>query len=201
MPIQFNCASCGQPIEVDDEHAGKVAACPYCQRVVNVPENSTLAPQAAPVARPAAGESGVGGWSTGLPPIPPAVESDPIMQMAQARGLVYGRNALVCTVLVAVLFMTSLILTLPIVLKRLADTTSQPSAEELGRILNQSPQGPWYMATSCGATIFAVIGTIYGLMSVRLAGRGNWRGWLSLAVCGALVALTMLSFVLQTMMS
>ncbi|MCG3126429.1 MAG: hypothetical protein CHACPFDD_01264 [Phycisphaerae bacterium] len=200
MPIQFNCASCGQPIEVDDEHAGRVAACPYCQRVVNVPENSTLAPLAAPLARPATDGTDAGDSPRGLPPIPPLEQPDPITQMAAARGQIFGRNALVCAVLVVVMFSTSLLLAVPIVLKRLADTTSQPNAEELSRILSQSPQGPWYMASMCGATIFALVGTIYGLLSVRLCRRGNWRGWLSLLVCGALVAWTLLSIVLQSVL-
>ena len=44
MAIQFACPGCSQPIEVDDEIAGKSAACPYCQHVVTVPDQTTYSP-------------------------------------------------------------------------------------------------------------------------------------------------------------
>lgn len=46
MAIRFQCASCAQPIEVDDEWAGKLVACPYCRKTVVAPAASTLAEQA-----------------------------------------------------------------------------------------------------------------------------------------------------------
>ncbi len=39
MPIQFRCRECNQWIEVDAEHAGAKAACPFCQAVNAVPES------------------------------------------------------------------------------------------------------------------------------------------------------------------
>src|SRR5262245_2960093 len=55
MAIQFHCPGCGQPIEVDDEWASKLVACPYCRRTVSAPVQSTLdvrevVPSAKPVA-------------------------------------------------------------------------------------------------------------------------------------------------------
>ncbi len=38
MAIQFQCAGCGQPIEVDDEAANQQASCPYCDQIVRVPD-------------------------------------------------------------------------------------------------------------------------------------------------------------------
>ena len=54
MAIQFPCASCGQPIEIDDEWGGKTVACPFCHSRINAPLESQLAeteqvPTAAPV--------------------------------------------------------------------------------------------------------------------------------------------------------
>jgi len=46
MAIQFQCPSCRQPIEVDDEWAAQPVACPYCQKTVTAPETSTFLPQA-----------------------------------------------------------------------------------------------------------------------------------------------------------
>lgn len=42
MTIRFQCVSCNQPIEVDDEWTGKLVACPYCRNTVTAPEESTL---------------------------------------------------------------------------------------------------------------------------------------------------------------
>ena len=42
MAIQFSCASCGQPIEIDDEWGGKTVACPFCHSRVLAPVESQL---------------------------------------------------------------------------------------------------------------------------------------------------------------
>ncbi len=42
MAIQFNCPGCRQPVEVDDEWAGEHVSCPFCQRVVTAPAESTI---------------------------------------------------------------------------------------------------------------------------------------------------------------
>jgi hypothetical protein len=46
MPIQFHCRSCKGWIEVDDEHAGAQAVCPFCQAVNGVPKRSEPAIEA-----------------------------------------------------------------------------------------------------------------------------------------------------------
>ena len=55
MSIRFQCQSCSQPIEVDDEWAGKAVVCPFCSATINAPEQSTLTelvhiPTASPIA-------------------------------------------------------------------------------------------------------------------------------------------------------
>lgn len=42
MSIRFQCQSCSQPIEVDDEWACKTVACPFCSATINAPQQSTL---------------------------------------------------------------------------------------------------------------------------------------------------------------
>lgn len=59
MAIRFLCAACNQPIEVDDEWASRLVACPYCRRTVAAPAQSTLemsalVPEASPAAMPGA---------------------------------------------------------------------------------------------------------------------------------------------------
>lgn len=70
MAIQFRCVGCSQPIEVDNEFAGRTAMCPYCRRVVTVPAESTLHEAAPAVARPADAAPGLPptDYPPGLPP-------------------------------------------------------------------------------------------------------------------------------------
>ncbi len=42
MAIQFYCASCRQPIEIDDEWAEKNVVCPYCRHTVSAPAISQI---------------------------------------------------------------------------------------------------------------------------------------------------------------
>lgn len=74
MAIQFQCPSCRQPIEVDDEWAAQPVACPYCGKTVTAPESSTVGmgrpsfvaspvstgPEAAPVGSDPAGVGDAG---------------------------------------------------------------------------------------------------------------------------------------------
>lgn len=49
MAIQFYCSGCGQAIEVDDEYAKRLIACPFCHATVEAPAASALIrPQAVP---------------------------------------------------------------------------------------------------------------------------------------------------------
>ena len=55
MAIRFQCPACAQPIEVDDDLARNVVACPYCRKTVTAPSESTLRdPGQVPVAAPSA---------------------------------------------------------------------------------------------------------------------------------------------------
>jgi len=46
MAIQFRCTSCGQPIEVDDDMAGKAVTCPYCSKVATTPAETDMSVRA-----------------------------------------------------------------------------------------------------------------------------------------------------------
>ncbi len=72
MAIRFQCASCSQPIEVDDEWASKAVACPYCRKTVTAPAESTLGevgqiPTASPLGTAPGGVVAVGPPSQGAP--------------------------------------------------------------------------------------------------------------------------------------
>ena len=122
MPIQFCCTSCGQPIEVDAEHAGKTAACPYCQHVISVPTESTYHPDAAVTARPAATPLPASGYGrelsgppspvAGPPPQPPTAwpgsEASLEPSPRQRAARTFGNYALVCTGIAVALFAAGL---------------------------------------------------------------------------------------------
>lgn len=62
MAIRFQCPSCAQPIEVDDDLASRLVACPYCRKTVTAPATSTLSdPSQVPVAVPLAPASNAHG--------------------------------------------------------------------------------------------------------------------------------------------
>ena len=72
MAIRFSCASCKQPLEVDDAWGGQAVACPYCRHVVTAPSTSTWPTSEVPTASPVAPQAGVG---YGPPPPPPGYAS------------------------------------------------------------------------------------------------------------------------------
>lgn len=122
MAIRFRCGQCSQPIEVDDPLAGKLARCPYCTAVVNVPATSTLMEEPIATARPlpplppGGSSSPAGGGSSGYPPPPPLPGGDPRWGQAPyplppmvaspeqaalaARGVRSGNYALICAMFV-----------------------------------------------------------------------------------------------------
>ena len=69
MAIRFQCAGCGEPIEIDDQWASKPVVCPYCRKTITAPSESTLQDIAEiPTARPMPGvvqPGEVGAYSPG----------------------------------------------------------------------------------------------------------------------------------------
>lgn len=59
--IRFNCSSCGNLVEVPDEHAGKKGKCPDCQTLVDIPQAS-VAEAAAPSASAPSAPAVEPGW-------------------------------------------------------------------------------------------------------------------------------------------
>jgi hypothetical protein len=209
MAIQFPCPSCKQPIEVDDEYAGQSAACPYCRRVVNVPTESLGEVRPAAMARPtlsasegeARGEPRevpTGGevrpWAPPPPP-PDALHVGPLPRRRDRVASTYGTYALICTVLVALLYGASAFYGVALMMSELGtNPTSQPSPEEMGRAQAAAMQKmlstPWVKATNLGAAFFAVVGVALGIVSLRAGRRANWKAIVSLVVCGMLAICT-----------
>ncbi|MBI5865950.1 MAG: hypothetical protein HZB38_15885 [Planctomycetes bacterium] len=140
MAIQFRCAGCSQPIEVDDQYAGREAQCPYCRRVVTVPQQTTFDSSDTGLARPASGAAVP--LITGLPPLPeqgvpttdaywqPAPPAPPNPRVGTARRI--GNIALVCAVLSASLFVLATVLcTVALLPDWIRLNNQQPTPEQL----------------------------------------------------------------------
>ena len=209
MAIQFPCPSCGQPIEVDDEYGGQTAACPYCRRVVNVPTQSPDEMRPAAMARPALSSSEgearaeprevpTGGEvrpEAPPPPPPGALHVGPLPTKRDQVASTYGTYALICTVLVVLLFGTIMAYGFVLTMGELrAIATTQPTTEEMGKAQAAAMQelfnSPWVAGISLGGAFFAVVGLVLGIVSLRAGARPNWKAVVSLVVCGMLTICT-----------
>ncbi len=188
MPIQFRCSGCGQPIEVDDEHAGKLAACPYCQRVVAVPQTSNFEPGPIPPARP-------GPPVEGGPPTPPPTTywqpAPPSPRERTARRL--GNYAWLCLVLTALLLVFIAFKGLSIWMQKIGPTsqmgemTSSRFNEIQLEVMQELQRMPVVMAASLAAEALTVLALILAITSVVQSRRHNARGIVALVLSGLMV--------------
>jgi hypothetical protein len=188
MPIQFCCAQCGQPIEVDDEHAGQTATCPYCRHVMSIPQQSTYQPEAAVAARALGGSAGewapAGGPTAELPPAPgrrPAVVPAPRQRAARTLG----SFALLCALLALLLMGAGGLRALSIAVRsgKLAPA-STPTPADITELQQQAAKDPWVAGPQLGATLFALVGLVLAIASLVQATTGNWRGLTAGIICG-----------------
>lgn len=190
MPIQFPCSTCAQPIEVDDPLAGKLAQCPYCKAIVNVPASTTLdAPPpietARPVREPPPLPAVRPGWAE--PPIGDLRKPIPSGAGGQRTAATYGRYALVATLLAIGLFIPSVIAaSIFAVQQGLGSSPSTfPSLQQQQDMQRELVERyPWFQSASCGSQFFALAGLILSLIGLYHHRRGNWMIWSCLAVYG-----------------
>lgn len=191
MSIQFTCSQCGQPIEVDDEHAGKTAACPFCQHLVTVPPQSTFQPETVTPARPAGTSVASPGEQTdalptvapaypyqGPPPIPPP-------RLRAARTL--GAYALICSLLAIVVFGVGIVRGLYLLEQSgLLQGKAEPSPEQFKKWQRQIGMDTWVAGPQLGGLFFALAGLTLAIVSLTQSARGNWQGVTAAVLCGLL---------------
>ncbi len=186
MSIQFLCTSCQQPIEVDDEHAGKSAACPYCRNLVSVPHESTYSPVEAVTARPAGRPYGAAGLPTdpdifvrSLPPL------DPMQAAQRAAASSFGTYALLCAALVAVLFAVATVRLINVMARAgLLPQADRPSGLDVEKINELVAGDPWIIGPAFGAMFFALAGLGLSIASLTRFARGNWKAITACVLCG-----------------
>ncbi len=188
MSIQFCCTNCSQPIEVDEEHAGKTAACPYCRHMVTVPQQSTYNASAAIDARPAAGPGAPEYAETlGALDVPPVAHRRPPVSLPRQRAAAtFGAYALICALLALVLFGIGAIGSVTIAFKNLSNDNGalSMSPSDIEKMQTALTQHPWISAVQFGGLFFALAGLVLAIISLTQSARGNWRGIVSVVVCG-----------------
>jgi hypothetical protein len=197
MAIQFQCPGCSQPIEVDAEHGGSVAACPYCQQVVNVPHESTYRPAEVPPARaaeflPPGGPPGAYGAT--LPP-PGGLHVGPVVDPRSRTARRVGIFALLAIVATLVLFVTLVIMTVSTFGGRSDALTPEAQLE----ILQKMQENPVWMALIGALYVSLLAGLVLAIISVAISRRGNWPGIAALASTGMLMLLLCAGLVYQLM--
>ncbi len=206
MAIQFACPGCQQPIEVDAEHAGRMATCPYCHRVVTVPLESTYQPESVAPARPAAlPDSG-----SGVPRQPYQGETGLHVGPAQTPGRraarIIGGYALACVVLALVLFVTVIVVTDVAVLQKhpLWSTTQSMSLDQMKQLQpefeKEMESRSWLRFLWVGGELFFVLGLALGAVSVFKSRRGNWMGIVAVTICAGMLLCICASVVLTVML-
>ena len=167
MAIRFQCASCSQPIEVDDEWASKAVACPYCRKTVTAPAESTLGdvtrmPTASPLG------TGPAGGATG--PLPPDPLASPDLS---ANHVAVAALVLVCSA-VALLGVANLILA--------------PHREEINRLIETMRPAQTFaeMMELQGEYIQEMGGLPGWMMAAFSCEIGAGMAWLASIVCAVI---------------
>jgi DNA-directed RNA polymerase subunit RPC12/RpoP len=184
MAIQFCCTQCGHPIEVDDEYAGQTAACPYCRHVVSVPAQSTYRPDAAISARPVA-RSAEQPHNLAAETLVAEERRPAIPPPRRRAATTFGTYAFICTLLSLILFGVATA-TATITLLRLSGgkAPATMNQQQITELQDQVMRKPWFIAAQFGGLFFALAGLVLGIVSLTQVARGNWRGIVSVVVCG-----------------
>jgi DNA-directed RNA polymerase subunit RPC12/RpoP len=192
MAIRFHCSGCGQPIEVDDEHAEQAAECPYCQRVVTVPAKSTLDTHELPRAR-----------EVPVPPAPPPpLHVGQVVMPHAAAARSFGNYGLICTALALLCLIAQMAVFAPLILEQFEESARNPGAPANSNRLNEAMQEkvestPWLLGLSCGLPFFALVGFVMGLVGIIQSRAREWRGWVSAGICGSFLFCALISIILS----
>ena len=190
MVVRFQCGSCAQPIEIDDEWASKAVACPFCRKTIVAPAESTLGDlSGVPMASPlTASEGSALGTAGGLS------ETGGRQSISAARNV--NRLALVALIL-AGCSAASLILTYIVLaphfteLEELQKTMSSATSvaetmQAQTAFFEVHPQALLYVMAASMLMIVAGLTSLAGIVCALIALRCPYRR--GLAVTALLVA-------------
>ncbi len=177
MPIQFQCSTCGKPIEVDDEFAGQAVTCPYCRKVMNAPTG--LVPPA--VTSTTAAYSG-----------PQVASAGPIPQFTPpAQSNWFASASLVCSIVVLLCLCLAFAGSYKVMKRMAPDLKLQQ--DQMPAFVEQTSKEPMLVVSSIVTLIASIAGVLFAILGlVRRTGR-RWQSILSLIVCGLMLACGCLS--------
>lgn len=182
MAIQFQCVSCRQPIEVDDEMADQAVTCPYCRKVVTAPSQSERSiVSGASEARPAQEAFG----PTGPPSVPVAAGTNVLSWVS--LGCISA--SLICFAIFAG-FVVSVAKNFDVE-KMQQEEFNKTIQEEL--VARPGVQ----VATILGACVFPTTGILLAIIALVKGNPPKWPAITSLAVSGLVILLMCFGFMLQ----
>jgi DNA-directed RNA polymerase subunit RPC12/RpoP len=185
MSIQFRCSGCDQPIEVDDEHAGKMAACPYCHRVVAVPQTSTFEGGPIMPARPAGSPEG----ETPTLPTPPTPEWQAEVDLRARAARRLGNYAWICLGITIALLAAAAFIVGSLMFSKLGP--GQITPESLHEVQTQVEQElakrSDFIALSFAFEVLSVVALALSVASVVRSPQRNARGIAALIVSALFV--------------
>jgi len=194
MAIRFQCASCSQPIEVDDQWAAKAVACPYCRKTVTAPAESTLADASAiPQARP---------LSPGFGPVLSAGSPLGIGALAHSpNGVAIAAFVLACVLILCLVLVAVIMSPHRLELEEFQKVIEQSSSlmEASNKFLTsyKGVYPSWLMAA--GLLQMAALGSCLGAIICGIFGvrRPRRRGFAvaALVICGGYLGVACLSAV------
>ncbi len=202
MAIQFLCKGCGQPIEVDDDLAGRAVKCPYCQQTTEAPTASTWQPGATPPTAsgpglpPFGGEAPIpqarygGAPAYGFPPPPPVAKPPIVGYVSLALSLVN-----VVILVATATGIRSLTEGLPYPPKTEEET--KVFQEEFPKRIQTRPDMALGFLGSCCVLPLAAI--ICGIVSLSLGQVPKWPAIVGLVV--VVVGLPSVGFLLSTILA
>ncbi len=196
MAIQYHCGSCNKPIEVDDEAAGQMVSCPFCQNMSVAPSSSdpTIRIDNAPLAPPgsvppvAVGSPAntAGDW----PGLKPASARPPSNRNPIVDKL--GWIALACMGLAVMCFLLQNMAMAP----AMPDLQSEepPDMQEMMELGAKTvADKPWLMLLSMLALLLPIVAMILSVVSLALKGVPKWPAIATLCTGGCFMAFMCLS--------
>jgi hypothetical protein len=176
MPVQFNCAACGKPIEIDDEFAGQAVTCPYCRGVVKAPPAGGP-PVAAPLDLP-----------------PPDLASSPTGPSPAVVPNWFATAGLMCAVVIVLAFCTSLGMIVKTVQTEHPD--GRINQAQLQELMDRASKMPLMIAVQWIILIAAVMGTILSILGLTRRQGRRWQAIIGVTISGLFLTCVALSLVM-----
>lgn len=163
MAIQFFCAACHQPIEVDDDAANQSVTCPYCRKVVTAPFSSDPS-----VRMPGGGAMREAGPLGDAPQMSADGSLSPLTYGTAMPQRPVGRNTIGWVALVfAILSVVSVIATTVVYGSWIASEGIKTTAELQKRLseIQSSGQAPPAVMTASGMACLGIVAYLAALVT------------------------------------